>query len=334
VLRVAVFLLSLYLFAGADAGTSRKPPMRSSVRQTTSLGAEAINDTSLTKLVTERSSGAAVIRAQILLGRANFSVGEIDGSAGINFRRSVIGFQNFRAIAPSGIVDQATWKALNVDSGPAIVPYRITKDDLAGAFEKIPSDMMEQAKLTKLGYQSVDEKLGERFHSSPALLHKLNSGKQFGQPDTEIMVPNVVKQTNARADSVVVSKSLGTVIALDGEGKVIAQYPTTTGSDHDPLPIGDWRVIAIVHNPWFFYNPELFWDADPTQAKARIAPGPRNPVGVVWIGISKENYGIHGTPEPSSIGHTQSHGCVRLTNWDATELARMVVQGTPVLFKE
>jgi peptidoglycan hydrolase-like protein with peptidoglycan-binding domain len=162
VLRVAVFLLSLYLFAGADAGTSRKPPMRSSVRQTTSLGAEAINDTSLTKLVTERSSGAAVIRAQILLGRANFSVGEIDGSAGINFRRSVIGFQNFRAIAPSGIVDQATWKALNVDSGPAIVPYRITKDDLAGAFEKIPSDMMEQAKLTKLGYQSVDEKLGFR----------------------------------------------------------------------------------------------------------------------------------------------------------------------------
>jgi lipoprotein-anchoring transpeptidase ErfK/SrfK len=165
-------------------------------------------------------------------------------------------------------------------------------------------------------------------------MRNLDSGKQFGQPDTEIMVPNVVKQTNARADSVVVSKSLGTVIALDGEGKVIAQYPTTTGSDHDPLPIGDWRVIAIVHNPWFFYNPELFWDADPTQAKARIAPGPRNPVGVVWIGISKENYGIHGTPEPSSIGHTQSHGCVRLTNWDATELARMVVQGTPVLFKE
>jgi lipoprotein-anchoring transpeptidase ErfK/SrfK len=125
-----------------------------------------------------------------------------------------------------------------------------------------------------------------------------------------------------------------TVTALDANGKVLAQYPATIGSEHDPLPVGDWKVTSILHDPPFFYNPDLFWDADANHSKAKIAPGPNNPVGVVWIGLSKEHYGIHGAPIPSTIGHTQSHGCIRLTNWDATALAKMVAKGTPVHMKE
>ena len=298
------------------------------------LDADAINDATRTPLVTEKSSGPAVIRAQILLSRANFSVGQIDGSPGINFRRAVMGFQSAHDIPVTGIINRGTWEALNIDPGPAIVPYRITPEDLAGPFEKIPDDMMEMAKLPKLGYTSVDDELGERFHSTPQLLHKLNPNKHFDQPETEIMVPNVETRQAAKAASVVVSKSAGTVSALDGQGKILAQFPATTGSDHDPLPIGDWKVTTIRHDPEFYYNPDLFWDADPAQSKAKIAAGPRGPVGNIWIGISKEHYGIHGTGVPAAIGHTQSHGCIRLTNWDALELAKMVGPGTPVHLEE
>src|SRR5205085_12098318 len=137
-----------------------------------------------------------------------------------------------------------------------------------------------------------------------------------------------------KAAQVVVSKSRQTVQALDGSGKVIAEYPATMGSQHDPLPIGDWKVTKVTRDPLFFYNPDLFWDAPGKLAKAKIQRGPNNPVGVVWIGLTKEHYGLHGTPEPSMIGHVQSHGCIRLTNWDAAELGQMVDHGTPVIFRE
>lgn len=291
--------------------------------------ADAVNDPKLIP-----STGAAVIRAQILLCRAKFSVGQIDGSTGTNFRRAVLGFQGAHQIPATGVVNKATWKALNLDTGPAVVAYRITTADLAGPFVKIPNDWAEMAKLPKMGYESVDDELGERFHSSPALLHKLNPNKRFEEVDTEIMVPHVQIALNVRAASLVVSRSESTVTALDGRGKVIAQFPATTGSDHDPLPIGEWKVTDIHRDPTFSYNPDLFWNAGAKDAKETIAPGPRGPVGVVWIGLSKEHYGIHGTAIPSGIGHAQSHGCIRLTNWDALELARAVGPGTPVRLNE
>jgi lipoprotein-anchoring transpeptidase ErfK/SrfK len=276
-----------------------------------------------------------VIHAQILLSRANFSTGEIDGAAGANFRQAVKGFQTAHDLRVTGHVDRATWTALNADQAPALISYTITNKDTAGPFEKIPDDLMEQAKLPAMGYESVDAELGERFHSNPALLHRLNPNKHFDQPDTEIWVPDVDSPAPGKAASVTVSKSENTVTALDEAGKIIAQYPCTSGSDHDPLPIGEWKVKDIVDNPPFYYNPDLFWNADDaTQAKAKIAPGPRGPVGVVWIGITKEHYGLHGTPAPALVGHAQSHGCVRLTNWDALQLSKMVAWGTPVYFKE
>lgn len=279
-------------------------------------------------------AASKVVREQILLCRANFSVGEIDGTAGQSFRHAVSGFQTARGLSSTGQVDQATWKLLLGDSAPILVNYTITGEDVAGPFEKAPVDMMEKAKLPSLGYESAIEGLAEKFHASPGLLRKLNPGKKFDQAGVDILVPNVAKDPLRKAASVTVSKSKMEVTALDATGKVIAQYPATIGSEKDPLPIGSWVVTSVLRNPPFFYDPSLFWNAEATDEKAKIAAGPNNPVGLVWIGLSKAHYGIHGTPEPSTIGHTQSHGCIRLTNWDAVELAGIVGQKTPVHLKE
>ena len=136
------------------------------------------------------------------------------------------------------------------------------------------------------------------------------------------------------AVTVTVRKSTSDLIVTDDAGHTILYAPVTTGSVHDPLPIGDWKVTGVQKNPTFHYNPDLFWDAGAKQAKATIPAGPNNPVGVVWVDISRPHYGLHGTPEPSTIGKTTSHGCVRLTNWDARKLAALVRPGTKVVFAE
>jgi lipoprotein-anchoring transpeptidase ErfK/SrfK len=133
---------------------------------------------------------------------------------------------------------------------------------------------------------------------------------------------------------VVVTKSDSSVTAFDADGKILSYYVATIGSEHDPLPIGDWKINGVAHNPVFHYDPQLFWNANPSDQKAEIKAGPRNPVGVVWIDLSKDHYGIHGTPAPGKVGHAESHGCIRLTNWDATELSTMVKPGTPAILKE
>ena len=202
----------------------------------------------------------------------------------------------------------------------------------------IPEDMMEKAKLKRLDYSTMIEMLGERFHASPALLKKLNPSARFAAGE-QITVPNTQAVSDQEAKPipnilVTVSKRNSTLTVTDATGAVLMHAPVTSGSEHDPLPIGPWTVTAVVRNPTFNYNPDLFWDAEPSHAKAKIPPGPNGPVGVVWIDISKPHYGIHGTPEPGTVGHTSSHGCVRLTNWDALKLAAMVGKGTKVEFTE
>jgi lipoprotein-anchoring transpeptidase ErfK/SrfK len=225
----------------------------------------------------------------------------------------------------------------------------------------VPTDIVEMGKLPALGYTSLVEALAERFHTTPQFLQQLNPGVQFtaGQqiqvPNVEPMViPAMAKEPPKQAASpgrnaqptaepqappkpdvvVIVSKSTSAATVTDASGKVIFYAPVTTGSQHDPLPIGEWKVNGVQLNPTFRYNPDLFWDAEPSHTKATIAPGPNNPVGLVWIDLSKPHYGLHGTPDPSMIGRTQSHGCVRLTNWDALRLAALVKPGTRVEFKE
>ena len=304
-----------------------------------------------------------ILRTQVMLDRAGFSPGAIDGKMGGNTTKALEQYQK-QAPAPPAAVEP-------------VAAYAITAADAAGPFEaSIPADLVAQASLTTLAYTSVLEALAERFHSTPALLTQLNPSAQFKEGE-QIQVPNVEplvapvqkpepspealaaaakergtrpagttgrrgtaapKQPNTvmmRPDvTVTVSKAASALSVADASGRTVFYAPVTTGSEHDPLPIGEWKVTGVQFNPAFNYNPDLFWDANPSHAKTKLPSGPNNPVGLVWIDLSKDHYGIHGTPEPSTIGRTQSHGCVRLTNWDALRLAGMVKPGTRVVFSE
>lgn len=287
------------------------------------------------KPIAEGAKGSAVVRAQILLDRVNFSCGQIDGNFGSNLRKTVAAFQQDRQLPANGAVDEATWAALNGDAAPALMPYAISGEDQVGPFvPAIPRDMKEAAKLPAMGYASPLDELAERFHASPALLQGLNPGADFGKAGQQLNVPNVLTIPPGEAAQVVVSKGESSVRAYGADGKLLAFYVATIGSEHDPLPIGEWKINGSKKNPEFHYTARLFWDAKNPDDRAVIQPGPRNPVGLVWISLSKDHYGIHGTPDPSQIGHAASHGCIRLTNWDALDLASMVKVGTPAILKE
>ena len=292
--------------------------------------------------------------AQVALDRAGFSSGVIDGKPGSNTDRALRAFQKSQALTPTGELDSATVARLgSVFTNPTST-YSISAEDVAGPFAKaIPTDMVQKASLPALNYTSVKEMLAERFHTSPATLDRLNPKATYKQGDI-ITVPNVDPYIVARAATsgaqapktdaarasaprpdvvVVVTDKTKTLTVQDASGNVLFHAPVTVGSTNDPLPIGEWKVNGVQRNPTFNYNPDLFWDANPKHTKAKLAPGPNNPVGTVWIDLSKEHYGIHGTPEPSRVGHTESHGCIRLTNWDATRVASMVAPGTKVILR-
>jgi len=277
---------------------------------------------------------SADLEVQVMLDRARYSPGEIDGTAGSNTRRAAAAFAKSRGL--SGTTDTPEFRqALGIGTTPATVKYTITAADAAGPFtDAIPEDMMAKASLPRLSFTSIAEALGERFHAAPALLQRLNPGVQFAG-GVDIVVPNIGEALASpqSAAEVIVSKADSTLTVLDAAGQVLFFAPVTSGSEHDPLPIGDWKVTGISRDPTFNYNPALFWDAEPSHGKAKIPPGPNNPVGVVWIDITKPHYGLHGSPEPGKIGHTESHGCVRMTNWDAATVAGLVKTGTPVHFR-
>jgi lipoprotein-anchoring transpeptidase ErfK/SrfK len=284
------------------------------------------------------------LETQIWLDRKGFSPGEIDGTLGKNTQKALAAYGEENQISGTMPLD-----ALREEGVEPIITYTITEDDVKGPYaDKIPKDYMEQAKMQSLPYASELEALGEKFHCSPQLLKKLNPKSSFSA-GSEILVPNVVVEKTEEAQknvqpvsakkeqqsqvSIFVSKEKSSLEVKDTGGKTIFFAPITAGSDQYPYPAGAWKVKGVSKNPHFEYDPSLFKDAPPKDTKATLPPGPNNPVGVVWIEISAPHYGIHGTPEPDHIGYSESHGCIRLTNWDAAKLASMVRFGTPVIFE-
>jgi lipoprotein-anchoring transpeptidase ErfK/SrfK len=280
---------------------------------------------------TPTAARGEMLARQVLLDRAGFSPGEIDGLGGSNTQRAIEAFEREKG---QSIADLAGTTIV-----PATIRYVVTAEDAnAPVVPAIPEDMMAKAKLKRLDYTSHLEMIAERFHASPALLRRLNPRLTL-EKGAEVVVPNVEVVSAAESKPlpdilVRVSKQSSALTVTDAAGGVLMYAPVTSGSEHDPLPLGQWTVAGVSRNPSFNYNPDLFWDAEPADAKAKIPPGPNGPVGAVWIDISKPHYGIHWTPEPGSVGHTTSHGCVRLTNWDALRLAAMVGKGTKVEFIE
>jgi len=337
-------VLCAVAFFGSAADAAQNPQKQSAPVKTITRAALQVsaadlrqaNNPETVDVLRPNAVGPAVLRAQILLDRAAFSPGEIDAVYGLNLRSALRGFQAAHQLPVTDELGPETWARLNADATPVLIPYDISAEDVAGPFEAIPDDMMKKSKLHSLGYQSPLERLGEKFHVSPKVLMLLNKNKAFDRAGEQILAPNLAASTEPvrKAASVLVRKSDRTVSALDEQGAVIAQFPASTGSQHDPLPIGKWKINGVAREPFFQYNPKLFWDADPNHSAAKIAPGPNNPVGVVWIDLSKPHYGIHGTPEPSRVGHTQSHGCIRLTNWDALRLAGLVSPGMVAVLTE
>jgi lipoprotein-anchoring transpeptidase ErfK/SrfK len=280
---------------------------------------------------------------QVLLDRQGFSPGQIDRATTVTMRRALTAFQTAQHIAATGAPDCRTWHALDGNSSqPTIVSYEITAEDAEGPFtERIPPGLDKQADLPALGYQSVLELLSERFHSAPSLLTSMNRGVRF-EAGRAIKVPGVTpfdvtakpaRDASAGEITIEVSRKDSALRARRPDGTVVLFAPVTSGSVHDPLPVGDWKVTGVAWRPVFHYNPDLFWDANPKDESATIKAGPNNPVGIVWIGLNLEHYGLHGTPEPGRVGVAASHGCVRLTNWDAARVAALVRPGTPVLFR-
>ena len=280
---------------------------------------------------------------QVLLGRQGFSPGQIDGKTGANFSHALSALQAEKNVQSTGRPDCDTWKALGGDTAePTVTTYTLTDTDMKGPFEKrIPRRLADQAKLDSLGYQSATELIAERYHSSPALLAQLNrgvamtAGKAIKVPAVTPFDPNAkpVREAAAGDITIQVSREESALRATRTDGTLVFFAPVSSGSVHDPLPPGAWKVTGVGWHPVFHYNPDLFWDAKPKDEKATIKAGPNNPVGIVWIALSLEHYGLHGTPEPGNIGHTESHGCVRMTNWDAARVAALVKPGTPVTFK-
>lgn len=283
-----------------------------------------------------------VLAVQVLLDRSPYSPGIIDGQWGKNTEKAVFWLQRQAGLEPTGQVDSTTFAwAYDLAGRPAtvLVTHRLTDDDVAGPFLDLPASVYDRDELDCLCYESLEEKLGERFHASPELLAELNPGVEIGSlvAGDSLIVPAVDGAPDGPAGEVaaIVVSDLGHYLhVVDSTGNILYHFPTTLGSKYQPSPSGEFAVRGIAHDPWFHWQPELLEGVPDTDPPTRLPPGPNSPVGVVWIDLSVEHYGIHGTAEPATIGYVTSSGCVRLTNWDAELLAERVEAGTPVRFRD
>ncbi|WP_426527947.1 L,D-transpeptidase family protein [Bradyrhizobium sp. McL0615] len=276
----------------------------------------------------------AGIKLQVLLDRAHFSPGEIDGKFGENARKALRAYAEARRLPSSDALTADVWNALRADDRPVTMSYVIEKKDVAGPFlSELPARMEDMKDIPKLGYVSPREGLAESFHMSEDLLSMLNPDQRFDRAgDTILVVDTSTDQEGLKADRIEVDKKRQTVALFDKSNSLIAFYPATVGSKEKPSPSGTLKVTDISKNPTYRYNPDYRFKGVKSDKAFTIKPGPNNPVGSVWIGLSAEGYGMHGTSWPGKVSKAESHGCVRLTNWDAERVAASVTKGTSVAF--
>ena len=275
------------------------------------------------------------IKLEIILDRDHFSPGQIDGKSGENVEKALTAFAGAHDLKWDGRLTSALWKAISGGAPKNLVQeYMTTDEDYRGPFLKAMPDKMEDMKdLPHLGYTSPQEELAERFHVSEDVLAKLNPDAKFQHPGEKLVVPSVSDTSlKQQVKNIVVDKSAQTVIAYSGDNKLVAFYPATVGSEEKPAPSGRLKVTLVKRDPIYHYNPKYHFKGVKAQKPFTIKPGPNNPVGSVWIGLTGEGYGIHGTPDPEKVSKTASHGCVRLTNWDALQLASAIHKGVTVQF--
>lgn len=275
-------------------------------------------------------------RAHVMLNNAHASPGAIDGTSGKNTLKAIASFQQMNGIKPTGTLTQETWDALLAKQGskPAFVEYTITEEDLKGPYaESIPSDYALQAKMKGLYYTRVTEMLGEKFHMDEGFLKKLNPKATFKKAGEKLIVANIRNEVPEDIHLIVAHKGAKQLYLFNSRNQMIASFPATIGSSSTPSPTGTYKVTGVAKNPWYSYSPSNFVQGN-NKKPLSLPPGPNGPVGNIWIGLSKKSFGIHGTPNPSAISKTASHGCIRLTNWDANDLGRKVKSGVTVRFLE
>ncbi|MBB3952031.1 L,D-transpeptidase [Aureimonas jatrophae] len=283
-----------------------------------------------------KNAKAEIAALQVILDRSGVSPGVIDGRLGTNVDKAVAAYTEMTGRTIDTTNPQALLEELDITGGPAVTSYEITNEDLNGPYvASIPDDYGHKALLPAMSYTRVTEMLAERFHMDEEYLKEINPGADFDRPGTILKVMNTgTNVTGAQITRIVADKGREQVRAYDATGHLVVAYPSSIGSTSTPSPSGTVEVARIAFDPNYTYNPKLNFKQGENDKVLTIPPGPNGPVGTIWIALSKPTYGIHGTPEPSKIGKTNSHGCVRLTNWDATELAKLVTPGVTVEFVE
>ena len=326
--RLAVLASGLALAVTATPALATKHPPSKAAASLQAVNVDSFNNANDTPLLKSGSRGSAVARAQILLDRVWFSSGEIDGRFAANMQRIVKAFQLARGLKTTGSVTPETWLALREGGGEVLSRYTITDKDAAGPFGKLPSDPEARRQLKAMLYESLEEALAERFHISPSYLKQINPRIRFAA-GSEIAVPNVVGgKPPANAASIEIDKSARVLYVLDAGKRPLAAFPISIGNEKsDPLPIGVMSIKNEVKDPSFTYDPVLLKNQPKDAQKMELPPGPNNPIGNMWLGLSKPHWGIHGTAVPSNVGHSETNGCIHLTNWDAARVSMLTKAG-------